>query len=132
MPEPNHPEKVVPHTLNVFRNQNHLPVNVGKQEDHPDIDGMIEAINRQNIHEIAGKFGNVLELVTAGKYPVIGEIEQVMKAEGAVNAMMSGSGPTVFGLFEDGETAKRALREMKRSGLAKQVYLTTIYNNRRK
>lgn len=40
-----------------------------KQEDHPDIDGMIEAINRQNIHEIAGKFGNVLELVTAGKYP---------------------------------------------------------------
>ena len=55
-----------------------------------------------------------------------------MKALGAVNAMMSGSGPTVFGLFEDGETAKRALREMKRSGLAKQVYLTTIYNNRRK
>ena len=54
-----------------------------KPEDHPDIDGMIEAINRQNIHEIAGKFGNVLELVTAGKYPVIGEIEQVMKAEGA-------------------------------------------------
>lgn len=46
--------------------------------------------------------------------------------------MMSGSDPTVFGLFEDGETAKRALREMKRSGLAKQVYLTTIYNNRRK
>ena len=60
------------------------------------------------------------------------EIEQVMKEEGAVNAMMSGSGPTVFGLFENGETAKRALREMKRSGLAKQVYLTTIYNNRRK
>ena len=36
MPEPNHPEKVVPHTLNVFRNQNHLPVNVGKQEDSND------------------------------------------------------------------------------------------------
>ena len=54
------------------------------------------------------------------------------RKDAAINAMMSGSGPTVFGLFEDGETAKRALREMKRSGLAKQVYLTTIYNNRRK
>ena len=112
MPEPNHPEKVVPHTLNVFRNQNHLPVNVGKQEDHPDIDGMIEAINRQNIHEIAGKFGNVLELVTAGKYPVIGEIEQVMKEEGAVNAMMSGSGPTVFGLFTNPQAAQNAYEKL--------------------
>ena len=103
-----------------------------KQEDHPDIDGMIEAINRQNIHEIAGKFGNVLESVTIPNYPVIAEIKQQMMRSGAKASMMSGSGPTVFGLFEDGETAKRALREMKRSGLAKQVYLTTIYNNRRK
>ena len=134
MPEPNHPEKVVPHTLNVFRNQNHLPVNVGKQEDHPDIDGMIEAINRQNIHEIAGKFGNVLELVTAGKYPVIGEIEQVMKAEGAVNAMMSGSGPTVFGLFTNPQAAQNAYEKLRygdASKLAKQVYLTNFFHVKR-
>ena len=128
MPEPNHPEKVVPHTLNVFHNQNHLPVNVGKQEDHPDIDGMIEAINRQNIHEIAGKFGNVLELVTAGKYPVIGEIEQVMKEEGAVNAMMSGSGPTVFGIFDNRDKMAAAARSLRKSGLAKTVFATDIYN----
>ena len=44
-------------------------------------------------------FKNVLELVTAGKYPVIGQIEEEMKKRGAVNAIMSGSGPTVFGLF---------------------------------
>ena len=134
MPEPNHPEKVVPHTLNVFRNQNHLPVNVGKQEDHPDIDGMIEAINRQNIHEIAGKFGNVLELVTAGKYPVIGEIEQVMKEEGAVNAMMSGSGPTVFGLFTNPQAAQNAYEKLRygdASKLAKQVYLTNFFHVKR-
>ena len=134
MPEPNHPEKVVPHTLNVFHNQNHLPVNVGKQEDHPDIDGMIEAINRQNIHEIAGKFGNVLELVTAGKYPVIGEIEQVMKEEGAVNAMMSGSGPTVFGLFTNPQAAQNAYEKLRygdASKLAKQVYLTNFFHVKR-
>ena len=44
--------------------------------------------------------------------------------------MMSGSGPTVFGLFEKEETAKKAYHAMVKSGLAKQVYLTTIYNNR--
>ena len=104
-----------------------------KQEDHPDIDGMIEAINRQNIHEIAGKFGNVLELVTAGKYPVIGEIEQVMKEEGAVNAMMSGSGPTVFGLFTNQTAAQAAYEELRYGSsqdLAKQVYLTSFYNRK--
>lgn len=105
-----------------------------KPEDHPDIDGMIEAINRQNIHEIAGKFGNVLELVTAGKYPVIGEIEQVMKAEGAVNAMMSGSGPTVFGLFTNPQAAQNAYERLRygdAAKLAKQVYLTNFFNVKR-
>ena len=106
-----------------------------KPEDHPDIDGMIEAINRQNIHEIAGKFGNVLELVTAGKYPVIGEIEQVMKAEGAVNAMMSGSGPTVFGLFHlilrHAQNAYEGFAYGDAAKLAKQVYLTNFFNVKR-
>ena len=105
-----------------------------KPEDHPDIDGMIEAINHQNIHEIAGKFGNVLELVTAGKYPVIGEIEQVMKAEGAVNAMMSGSGPTVFGLFTNPQAAQNAYERLRygdAAKLAKQVYLTNFFNVKR-
>ena len=105
-----------------------------KPEEHPDIDGMIEAINRHNIHEIAGKFGNVLELVTAGKYPVIGEIEQVMKAEGAVNAMMSGSGPTVFGLFTNPQAAQNAYERLRYGDvakLAKQVYLTNFFNVKR-
>ena len=86
---------------------------------------------RESNH-VCAHMGNVLESVTIPNYPVIAEIKQQMMRSGAKASMMSGSGPTVFGLFEDGETAKRALREMKRSGLAKQVYLTTIYNNRRK
>ena len=99
-----------------------------KPEEHPDIDGMIRAIREKNLHRVAGKFGNVLELVTAKKYPVIGEIEQVMRGRcGAVNAMMSGSGPTVFGLFTNpraAEAAYEALRFGKHAKLAKQVYLT--------
>ena len=99
---------------------------------HPDIDGMKKALEDGNLYGITERMGNVLQDVTIPAYPEVERIKEQMKTLGAVNAMMSGSGPTVFGLFEDGETAKRALREMKRSGLAKQVYLTTIYNNRRK
>lgn len=76
--------------------------------------------------------GNVLESVTIPNYPIIAQIKEQMMDSGAINAMMSGSGPTAFGLFEEEETAQAAYQKMKESGLAKQVYLTTIYNNRRK
>lgn len=101
------------------------------REQHPDIEGLIEAIRSKDLRRVAGKFGNVLELVTAEKYPVIGQIEQVMKDCGAVNAMMSGSGPSVFGLFTSPRAARQAyesLRFGEYSNLAKQVYLTGFYN----
>lgn len=103
-----------------------------EQTNHPDIDALMKDIREKDFDGVCTHMGNVLESVTIPNYPVIAEIKQQMMRSGAKASMMSGSGPTVFGLFEDGETAKRALREMKRSGLAKQVYLTTIYNNRRK
>lgn len=103
-----------------------------EQTNHPDIDALMKDIREKDFDGVCVHMGNVLESVTIPNYPVIAEIKQQMMRSGAKASMMSGSGPTVFGLFEDGETAKRALREMKRSGLAKQVYLTTIYNNRRK
>lgn len=49
-----------------------------------------------------------------------------------MNAMMSGSGPTVFGLFEDRQSAKRAAQKIKEQKLAKQVYVTSIHQARRK
>ena len=75
--------------------------------------------------------GNVLERVTVPNYPVIAEIKEQMIRDGALNAMMSGSGPTVFGLFDDNEKAEYAYGRMREGNLAKQVYLTEIYNNRR-
>lgn len=99
---------------------------------HPDIDRLIRDIRKQDLGAIAGDMGNVLERVTIPNYPVIAQIKEQMMYSGAINAMMSGSGPTVFGLFEEEETAQAAYQKMKESGLAKQVYLTTIYNNRRK
>ncbi len=98
---------------------------------HPDIDRLIGDIEAKDLHSIAEHMGNVLETVTIPNYPVIDEIKKHMTAHGAVGAMMSGSGPTVFGLFDDEETAKAAYKAMRASGLAKQVYLTSVYNNRR-
>lgn len=97
---------------------------------HPDIDALLEGIEEGNLHKVASQMGNVLETVTIPNYPVIAQIREEMMRLGALNAMMSGSGPTVFGLFEDEEAAERAYSEMREGGLAKQVYLTGIYNRK--
>lgn len=102
-----------------------------KDISHPNIYGQIAAIRNKDLKGAARLMGNLLETVTVLHYPVIDEIKRCMKENGALNAMMSGSGPTVFGLFEDEGTAKAAYGEMVKSRLAKQVYLTSIYNNRR-
>jgi 4-diphosphocytidyl-2-C-methyl-D-erythritol kinase len=99
---------------------------------HPDIDGQIGAIKQGRLKEAAGYMGNVLESVTISRYPVIHQLKCLMMENGAMNAMMSGSGPTVFGLFQDEETARAAYKEVAQSHLAKQIYLTSIYNNRRR
>lgn len=98
---------------------------------HPDINLLIQDIERGSLKDIAAHMGNVLESVTIPDYPVIAKIKEQMIKDGALNAMMSGSGPTVFGLFEDSEKAEYAYRRMREGNLAKQVYLTEIYNNRR-
>lgn len=94
---------------------------------HPDIDGMIEAIDNQDVYSIASKLSNVLESVTIAQYPVIEEIKNVMKANGALNAIMSGSGPTVFGIYDDEAQAKKCVEVLKSGNLAKQIYLTGIF-----
>jgi 4-diphosphocytidyl-2-C-methyl-D-erythritol kinase len=98
---------------------------------HPDIDQLVTDIKNKDLQSVASHMGNVLETVTIPAYPIISDIKNLMLQSGAINSMMSGSGPTVFGLFEDEETAKKAYHKMLASGLAKQVYLTSIYNNRR-
>lgn len=100
-------------------------------EFHPDIDGMVEALRNQDLKGLAGLMdpGNVLETVTVPAYPVIQKLKDAMMSYGALAALMSGSGPTVFGIFESRQAAKRAYGALKRGHLAKQVYLTAPYNN---
>lgn len=98
-------------------------------KEHPPIDEMLEAIQWHNLYKIADLMGNVLETVTIPHYPIIEEIKNHMKDHGALNAMMSGSGPTVFGLFDDKMIAEQACEALRESRLAKTVFLTTMFNN---
>ena len=105
-----------------------LHANDLKPEQHQDVDSMIEAMKEKNLDLLCERMGNVLETVTIPAYPVIQEIKEHMMACGAAGAMMSGSGPTVFGIFHSPVQAKAAMKDLKVNGLAKQLYLTTPYN----
>lgn len=94
---------------------------------HPDVDGMISDLKAGDLNGIASKLGNVLETVTIPAYPVIQDIKDVLVGSGALNALMSGSGPTVFGLFTDKEEAIAAAEKVRNIELAKQVFVTTFH-----
>lgn len=97
--------------------------------DHPDIDGMINALNIGNLKGITDRLGNVLETVTVREYPIIEELKGLLRDKGAENALMSGSGPTVFGIFTERSTAEAAAEAVREQKLAGQVYVTVFRNN---
>ncbi|MGX8686922.1 MAG: 4-(cytidine 5'-diphospho)-2-C-methyl-D-erythritol kinase [bacterium] len=76
---------------------------------HPDVDGMIRAIGEKDLKKTAALCSNVLELVTGPMVPRIGAVEDFFLKEGALTARMSGSGPSVFALYENKERAADAL-----------------------
>lgn len=97
-------------------------------QKHPDIDGMVEAIRNGDLHGITARMENVLETVTEKTYPVISELKEKMREEGALNALMSGSGPTVFGIFEEEDKAQKAADRIRELKLSNQIYVTTFVN----
>ncbi|MCR4955119.1 MAG: 4-(cytidine 5'-diphospho)-2-C-methyl-D-erythritol kinase [Lachnospiraceae bacterium] len=97
---------------------------------HPLIDELINAIEQGDLHEMCKYMGNNLEPVTMAKYPIIQTIIDKMEREGALRAMMSGSGPTVFGIFEDLEKAKGAGEQFAHMKGVGQVHVTSFYNVR--
>lgn len=101
---------------------------VNEIEKHPDIDGIVEAIKAGSLTDIASRLGNTLEEVTIKDYPVIAQIKEDMIAQGALGALMSGSGPTVFGIFDDEKKAKNAYTVLKAGTQARQVFLTKPVN----
>lgn len=101
-------------------------LNLQALESHPDVEGMVAAIQNGDRDGILNRMENVLESVTLTKYPVIREIKNFMIENGAQNALMSGSGPTVFGIYKDRTGAEEAAELLRTKKLAKQIFTTTV------
>lgn len=113
--------------INVSTKMVYESLDAGAITKHPDIDAIIEAINEGDVKKVAECMGNVLEDVTVPMYPVIAKIKNDMISQGAYNAMMSGSGPTVFGIFPDEQTALKCKEYLKAHEDARQVYITETF-----
>ena len=103
-----------------------------KEPPHPPIDAQIHDLEAQDLPSLAMHMGNVLECVTVPMHPQIAQIKELMEEQGAIAAMMSGSGPTVFGIFSEEAKAYEAKAQIRDSNLARQVYVTKPYNHKEK
>ncbi len=114
--------------VNVSTKTAYENLNLAGIKKHPRIDDMVEAICRQDLKGMAELMENVFEPGIIREYPVIQKIKDRMLEHGAMNAMMSGSGPTVFGVFNDRRKMERAADSLKESHLAKTVFATRVFN----
>lgn len=94
---------------------------------HPDIDGMRQAIENQDLKGVTDRMENVLETVTIPAYPIIGDMKKTCMENGAVNALMSGSGPTVFAIFDDQKQAELAADRIREKYQIEEVYVTSFW-----
>lgn len=98
-----------------------------EEANHPDIDAALLAIETGNISMLCANLNNILEPVARTLCPEIEEIELKMLEMGAAGACMSGSGPTVFGLFTDGNDAIEAAEYFMDHGYAERSFVTKFH-----
>lgn len=110
--------------LNVSTKEVYTGLDALENLPNPGVDDMVCAIESGNGRAVAAGLGNVLECVTIPLHPVIREIKDRMLELGAINSLMSGSGPTVFGIYEKDEELQKAYEALAESGLAKQIFMT--------
>ena len=91
---------------------------------HPDTEKALRALREGQLPLLAESMENVLEQVTAAAHPEITGIRRQMLETGALGARMSGSGPTVFGLYPDRQSAEAAMQALRQTGAAAQICLT--------
>ena len=92
-------------------------------ERHPDIDGMIGCLKQEDLKGICDRLENVLETVTIPEYPIIQKVKEHLMDHDAMGALMSGSGPTIFGIFSEKKAANRALESLRSIKDVKQAYV---------
>ena len=111
-------------TISVSTKMVYENLHADELQHHPDVAGMIEALKQGDLSGVASRMENVLETVTTKLYPQIEEIKQSMKESGAENAIMSGSGPTVFGLYREKAIAEQAAEKIRQQYGLSEVYVT--------
>lgn len=116
--------------INVSTKTAYENLNLSQIQQHPRIDSMIEAIQAQDLREMAGLMENVFEPGIIREYPVVQNIKDLMLEGGAFNVMMSGSGPTVFGVFDSRRKMEKTAQKLRESHLAKTVFATKVFNVR--
>ena len=95
--------------------------------DRPDTDKILSYINEGDLKKIAENMKNVFELYIGKKYPLIEKIKQELIRQGALGAVMTGSGSVVFGVFENSVLAKKCCETFKQGELRaeiKEVYIS--------
>ena len=97
---------------------------VNELESHPDIAGMCDAIRENDLDGVIDRLGNVLETAAIPHFPVVGDLKEALRRLGADGVLMSGSGPTVFAIFQSEKQAQDATDELKKTGLAAQIFVT--------
>ena len=124
LPNPPYCEMVIAKPdINVSTKYVYENLNLPELKKHPDIDGMKAAIEAGSLDGVIERLENVLESVTVKKYGIIQDIKDEMISLGAANAIMSGSGPTVFGFFDSREEAEAAKEKILEKELAKEVFV---------
>ncbi|MCR5716334.1 MAG: 4-(cytidine 5'-diphospho)-2-C-methyl-D-erythritol kinase [Lachnospiraceae bacterium] len=96
------------------------------QTEHPDMKRIVANLKAQDLAEMSYALKNVLESVTGKEVEEIPKIEKVMMEAGALCSLMSGSGPTVFGIFENSLAARKAARTIEKKALAADVIVTSF------
>jgi 4-diphosphocytidyl-2-C-methyl-D-erythritol kinase len=102
-------------------------LDLDKVSKRPDTEMLIKALEKKDIKYLAENMSNVLEGVTISKYPILEKIKKNLLHKGAIGSMMSGSGPTVFGIFDNEDKAKKAFNILKTS--KNDIFLTHFAND---
>ena len=95
--------------------------------EHPDIDGMIQSMKNNDLTGLCNQMANILETVTIPAHPEIADIKKCMMENGALGSLMSGSGPTVFGIFDDLDKAASAKEKCRSLPYKCFVFVTDLY-----
>jgi 4-diphosphocytidyl-2-C-methyl-D-erythritol kinase len=106
--------------INVSTSDIYSKLNADHIKSHPPTPALLEAIRTKNLEQLCQSMGNVLEEVTLGMYPVVQQLKECMERLGADGVLMSGSGPTVFGIVSKEVKAERIYNGLR--GFCKEVY----------